>query len=144
MQPLTPAQVVRLNALANPEDSLETLWAVRHDGSRGQVVKVTANRVYFENTHDESLWSEPMSEFAAFKALRLTTELEETFSLKTHRLMKGRRELKVGSRTMDYHPYLVTIIDIDQYGHLHIEEVKGGNSYDMVDPRQIGAKWVKR
>ncbi len=77
MKPLTPTQVKSLNALANPKDRLEVLWADRHDRSRGKVVKVTAKRVYFENTHDCSLWSEPIADFKAFRVLKWVTWLGE-------------------------------------------------------------------
>lgn len=79
MKPLTPTQVKSLNALTfNPKESLQALWADRRDGSRGKVVKVTAKRVYFENGHDCSVWSEPISDFKAFRVLALTTWLADS------------------------------------------------------------------
>ncbi len=79
MKPLNRRQVKSLNALTfNPKETLQALWATRHEGSRGQVVKVTRNRVYFENRHDCTLWHEPIARFKAFHVLALTPWLSDS------------------------------------------------------------------
>lgn len=148
MQSLTRTQVQTLNAFTRPADILERFWACRKDGSRGQVVKVTRTHVYFENTHDCTLWSEPISAFEAFKVLKLTTVIDcaAFVSLKTHRLIcdKTGRALRLGSRVYDDQGVQSAIIDIDLEGRLHIEETKSGLSYDLVEARHVGAKWIER
>lgn len=79
MKSLTPRQVKSLNALTfNPKESLQVLWATRHDGSRGQVVKVTKGRVYFGGDYFPYQWSQPIAQFRAFHVLTLIPWLTDS------------------------------------------------------------------